>query len=235
MKAIYRLLIWCVLAVVAISCEDDDAMVMPDDVFFYDFEQDAQGWEGGIADFPKNWDQSRFEFEFTHDRLPADVDEEWKAMRISGRNISDDLFMFMKKQLTGLRPHHTYRVTFQIELASQYPEKSVGIGGSPGASVYLKAGGSATEPMAVEVGDYIRMNIDKGNQAQGGEDMQVLGTIGITGEEFRYQLIQRDNLQNPIEITTDSKGSMWIIIGTDSGFEGTTTLYYNSVEVELRE
>ena len=69
------------------------------------------------------------------------------------------------------------------------------------------------------------MNIDKGNQAQG----------GIPGEEYHYQLIRRDNLQSPIEITTDSNGSLWLIIGTDSGFEGATTLYYNMVEVELRE
>lgn len=234
MKAIGTIFLLCALAFSA-GCDDDDELQSPDSVFMYDFEQGDQGWQGGIADFPKDWDQSRFEFEFVHDHLPAEVDEEWKAMRISGRNLSDDLFMFMKKQLTGLKPNHTYDVTFQIELASQYPEASVGIGGSPGASVYLKAGGSATEPIPVEAGDYIRMNIDKGNQAQGGEDMQVLGTIGIPGEEFRYQLIQRDNLQNPIEITTGSNGSLWLIIGTDSGFEGTTTLYYNSVEVVVRE
>ena len=234
MKAMGTIFLLCAL-VFTPGCSDDDELESPDSVFVYDFEQGDQGWQGGIADFPKDWDQSRFEFEFAHDHLPAEVDEEWKAMRISGRNISDDLFMFMKKQLTGLKPNHTYDVTFQIELASEYPEASVGIGGGPGASVYLKAGGSATEPIPVEEGDDIRMNIDKGNQAQGGKDMLVLGTIGIPGEEFRYQLIRRDNLQNPIEITTDSNGSLWLIIGTDSGFEGTTTLYYNSVEVELRE
>ena len=121
-----------------------------------------------------------------------------------------------------------------VELASKYPEESVGIGGSPGASVYLKAGGSAIEPMPVEEGDDIRMNIDKGNQSQGGQDMVVLGNIGIPGNEFEYQLIQRDNRQNPVHIKTDSNGSMWLVVGTDSGFEGTTTLYYNTVEVKLK-
>lgn len=70
---------------------------------------------------------------------------------------------------------------------------------------------------------------------EGGAAMQVLGTIGIPGEDFRYQLINCDNLQNPIEIATDSNGSLWVTVGTDSGFEGTTEVYYNSVEVVVRE
>ena len=78
------------------------------------------------------------------------------------------------------------------------------------------------------------MNIDKGNQSQGGENMVVLGHIGIPGEAFEYQLIQRNNLRNPVQITTDSSGSLWLIIGTDSGFEGTSTLYYNTIEVALK-
>ncbi|WP_266203534.1 hypothetical protein [Pontibacter kalidii] len=221
------------LAVLSFGCNDDGGTATPVDSFSYTFEESAEGWEGGVADYPADWDTSRLEFRFARTDLPASVNKDGMAMRISGRNFSDDLFMFMKKQVTGLEPNQTYSVTFRIELASQYPEESVGIGGSPGASVYLKAGGSTIEPMAVVEGDYIRLNIDKGNQAQGGEDMVVLGNVGIPGEDFTYQLIQRDNEQQPVEVTTDSNGSLWLIIGTDSGFEGTTTLYYNTVEVML--
>ena len=222
------------LAVLSFGCNDDEYAPGPDETLTYDFEQSAEGWEGGVADFPKDWDESRLEFEFAHDDLPAGVNEEGMALRVSGRNLSDDLFMFIKKQITGLEPNHTYQATFQVELASKYPEQSVGIGGSPGASVYLKAGGTAMEPVPVEEGDDIRMNINKGNQSQGGEDMVVLGNIGIPGDAFEYQLIQRNNLQNPVNIRTDSNGSLWLIIGTDSGFEGATTLYYNTIEVELK-
>lgn len=238
MRTSIKLLFCCVLAVLSFGCndDDDDGTATPVESFSYTFEESAEGWEGGVADYPADWDTSRLEFRFARTDLPASVNQDGMAMRISGRNISDDLFMFMKKQITGLEPNHTYSVTFQIKLASQYPEQSVGIGGSPGASVYLKAGGSATEPMPVEVdeaGNNIRMNIDKGGQSQGGEDMVVLGNVGIPGEDFRYQLIQRDNLQSPVQLTTDSSGSLWLIVGTDSGFEGTTTLYYNTIDVEL--
>lgn len=233
MKTSSTIILLSLLALLNFGCDDDDNFVRPENFFSYDFEQSAEGWEGGMADFPKDWDQSRLEFEFAHAGLPAEVEEDGMALRISGRNLSDDLFLFIKKKITGLEPNHTYRATFEIELASSYPEQSVGIGGSPGASVYLKAGGSTNEPMPVEEGDDIRMNIDKGNQSQGGESMVVLGNIGIPGDVFEYQLIQRDNLQNPVQVTTDSNGSLWLIVGTDSGFEGTTTLYYNTIEVEL--
>ncbi|WP_276498489.1 hypothetical protein [Pontibacter litorisediminis] len=229
---------WLIIALTAsvFGCADDDPTVLPSDGYSYTFEQGNEGWQGGFADYPSDWERERFEFAFAHDDLPPEVGEEGGAMRISGRNISDDLFLFMKKQITGLEPNRTYSATFRIELASQYPENSVGIGGSPGASVYLKAGGSTVEPVPVETdeaGNNIRMNIDKGNQSQGGEDMVVLGTVGIPGDEFTYQLIRRDNQQNPVEVTADSNGSLWVIVGTDSGFEGTTTLYYHTIEVEL--
>lgn len=233
MKASIKLYLLSILAVLSLGCKEDDDTARPVEAFSYDFEQGFDGWQGGVADYPKDWEQSRLEFVFIHDNLPAEINEDGMGVRISGRNLSDDLFMFMKKKITGLEPNHTYSVTFLIELASKYPEQSAGIGGSPGASVFLKAGGSTVEPIPVEEGDDIRMNIDKGGQSQGGENMMVLGNIGIPGEEQVYQLIQRNNLQNPIQITTDNSGSLWLIIGTDSGFEGTTTLYYNTVDVEL--
>lgn len=87
----------------------------------------------------------------------------------------------------------------------------------------------------MEEGGMVVMNIDKGNQSQGGNDMVVIGNVGIPGDEFSYTLIQRDNMQQPVRVRTDDSGNLWVIIGTDSGFEGTTTLYYNTVEVFLEE
>ncbi|AKD02739.1 hypothetical protein POKO110462_00380 [Pontibacter korlensis] len=237
MKAVVKYALLVAWALLSLGCGEDDESdtnpIKPIEKLTYTFEQGAEGWQGGVSDYPKDWDRERLEFIFEHADLPETINEGGQGMKISGRNISDDLFMFMKRQITGLQPNHKYRVTFLVELASMYPEQSVGIGGSPGASVYLKAGGATIEPAPIEAGTNIGMNIDKGNQAQGGRDMKVLGTVGIPGEAFEYQLIQRDNRQDPIEITTDSNGSLWVIVGTDSGFEGTTTLYYNTVMVEL--
>lgn len=222
------------LCLVLMSCgKDDDGPATQ--TFTYDFETDNDGWIAGFSDYPADWEEDRFEFEFEHADLPESVNESGKSLFISGRNISDDLFMFLKREITGLKANHEYQVTVEIELASQYPEESVGIGGSPGGSVYLKAGGSTEEPLTVEENGEIRMNIDKGNQSQGGSDMQVLGNIGIPGDVFAYELIQRDNKDQPQQLRSDSEGNLWIIVGTDSGFEGTTTLYYNSITFTLKE
>lgn len=216
------------------ACKDDEEAVAPSS-FRYDFEQGMEGWEAGFSDYPADWDPDRFGFRFEHTSLPAEVGESANSLEVSGNNPSDDLFMYIKKEIRGLRPDHEYQLRLQVELASQYPEESVGIGGSPGASVYLKAGGSTHEPQTVEEDGMVSMNIDKGNQSQGGNDMVVIGNIGIPGEDFSYTLIQRDNMEQPVRVRTDASGNLWVIIGTDSGFEGTTTLYYNTVEVFLEE
>lgn len=225
---------WPFLCLVFLSCSDDDDSPVTQ-TFTYAFEQSTEGWSAGFSDYPADWDEGGFEFVSERRSLPDEVGESSQTFFISGRNISDDLFMFLKRQITGLKPGHTYQLSFSIELASQYPEESVGIGGSPGGSVYLKAGGSAEEPEPVEEDGEIRMNIDKGGQSQGGQDMSVLGNIGIPGDEFQYELIQRDNLDDPLQVRSDASGNLWVIVGTDSGFEGTTALYYNSIEVRLEE
>lgn len=226
-----RLFLFCLLL---LSCKSEEEP-SPSQRFTFDFESGTEGWTAGFSDYPADWDKSRFEFRFEHSELPEEVNNNSSSLLISGTNLSDDLFMFLKKEIRGLKPNHHYLVSFELELASRYPEQSVGVGGSPGASVYLKAGASATEPRPVEENGEIRMNIDKGSQSKGGEDMRLLGTVGIPGDEFRYQLIQRDNLQKPLPVRSDASGNLWLIVGTDSGFESTTTLFYNSIQVIVEE
>jgi len=84
------------------------------------------------------------------------------------------------------------------------------------------------EPVVVEDdGCHLRMNIDKGNQTTDGEAMIRLGSVAhpeVTGEEYRIKTL--DNLERPLQVVSDSEGRIWLIVGTDSGFEGPTALYY---------
>ena len=161
----------------------------------------------------------------------------WTAdgMYLQGHNRSDDLFMYLKTQIGGLRPNTTYTVSVSIDLATNVPSGSFGIGGSPGSSVFVKAGASAVEPTAAE-GDnrHLRMNIDKGNQSQGGEAMVVLGNVAhpeVQGNEYRIKTL--DNSDLPLAVNTDNEGRVWLIVGTDSGFEGLTSLYYSRIDYKL--
>jgi hypothetical protein len=120
-------------------------------------------------------------------------------------------------------------------LASQYPTGGGGIGGSPGDSVFLKAGASAIEPARIiDSAGWYRMNIDKGNQASGVTDAVILGTIAKPDDgTSNYALIQRDDAASPMYVWSDASGQLWLIVGTDSGFEGTTSIFYTRISVEL--
>jgi hypothetical protein len=40
-------------------------------------------------------------------------------------------------------------------------------------------------------------------------------------------------VDDPSVVITDDNGSVWLIVGTDSGFEGTTRLFYTEIEAHF--
>lgn len=227
---------WCkailsgVFLIYAAGCMSDD----PDFFLFsyeYDFAEGQHGWEGDFTDYPVA-DSLNYDLAAVYTDLPANLGENKKSMMFSGNNHSDDLFMFMKKKITSLQPNTDYTIAFDVEFASNAPKSSVGAGGSPGESVYLKAGASGVEPKKVIDGDNYVLNIDKGNQATGGRDMVVIGNISNTGETYDYELVTRNSMSS-FSAKSNSSGELWLIVGTDSGFEGLTTIYYTKVTAVL--
>ena len=208
--------------------------------FEFDFENDEQDWVTGFADLPTDYDPLIYELDSGWGALPSGL--EGNAIYLNGHNRSDDLFMYLMVQVEGLRPDTNYQVHFSIDLASNTPEGMMGIGGSPGESVYVKAGAVDFEPEVIEAADgWLRMNIDKGNQASEGEDMINLGTLAnpnidldtFTGEEYALMtLTSEDRL---FEVISDGNGIVWLIVGTDSGFEGLTRVYYDKISIQMNE
>lgn len=205
----------------------------PDGTFNFDFAMGPQGWTAGFADLPVDHDQSTYELDHGYRLLPEGLDG--SGMYLQGHNRSDDLFMYLKTQVGGLKPNTTHAVSVSIGLATNVPSGSFGIGGSPGSSVFVKAGASSIEPTASEGDDrHLRMNIDKGNQSQGGEAMVVLGNVAhpeVQSNEYRIKTL--DNADQPMTVNTDNEGRVWLIAGTDSGFEGLTSLYYSRIDYTL--
>ena len=148
---------------------------------------------------------------------------------ISGNNHSDDLWMYHKGHVAGLEPNRRYTVRFEVEIATSVASGCVGVGGAPGEDVTVKAGASTIEPGAVIIGGDWRMNIDKGQQANGGENALAIGHVANTvpcGEPERWELKQLSSGGDSLEVETDRSGSVWLFVGTDSGFEATTSVYY---------
>ena len=232
-----RLALWLVAALLpalllpaAVLAEGDE-----ETRYTFSFENDAEGWEVDFADLPVDAPQDLYELAGEHRPLPEGL--EGSGIYVQGHNRSDDLFMFLKRQVGGLRPDAEYAVSVSIDLATSIPPGLVGIGGSPGESVYVKAGASPVEPVTYEddIG-HLRLNIDKGNQARGGEAMVVLGDITHPDAARDAHAIKTlTNAEQPLTVTTDGEGRLWLIVGTDSGFEGFTTLYYARIAYTLTE
>jgi len=198
---------------------------------YYDFNEGLDGWAMDFADYPSgDQDSAGYELQCAYVALPGDLSS-MKGIMMSGNNHSDDLFMFMKKKITGLAPNKLFTIVFQVELASNAPTGAIGIGGAPGESVYVKAGASTMEPKKVVEQDSYVLNIDKGNQFESGEDVITLGNIAVAPNTTEYTLITRSNMNmnSRFYAQTNSKGELWLIIGTDSGFEGVTTVYYTQL------
>ena len=231
------MLLIAVLVVMAMTILSSPSVVLAqggDEVdLSFDFESDAQGWMVEFADLPVDYDNSIYELDHEHRTLPDGL--EGSGIYVQGHNRSDDLFMFLKRRVDGLKPNTTYAVSVSIDLATNVSVGLIGIGGSPGESVFLKAGASTVEPLAEEDSNrYLRMNIDKGNQSRGGESMVVLGNIAhpdVQNREYRIKTLNNRGL--PLSVTTDGEGGLWLIAGTDSGFEGLSRMYYDRIAYTL--
>ena len=199
----------------------------------FPFELDAEGWVVGFADLPADYDQSTYELDSGYRALPDGL--EGAGIYVQGHNRSDDLFMYLKRRVDGLVALASYEVAVTVELATNVAAGLVGIGGSPGESVFVKAGASTVEPAAMIDGTgHLRMNIDKGNQARSGTEMVVIGNVAhpeVSDGEFRIKTL--DNAGFPLIVEADSAGNAWLIVGTDSGFEGLTRLYYDRITFKL--
>ena len=208
--------------------------------FEYRFDEGDEGWVPGFADLPSDFDPAIYELEAEWREMPSGL--EGHGIYMQGHNRSDDLFMFLKKQVEDLNPNTVYELLITIDLATNIPAGMMGIGGSPGESVYVKAGATNFEPEVIEdSAGWLRMNIDKGNQASEGQDMINLGDLAnpnidldtFTGVEYAIKTL--DNRDQSFKVNTDADGVLWFIVGTDSGFEGLTTVYYSTIRVELSE
>ena len=198
--------------------------------FKFDFSIGNAGWVGDFADYPLG-EEAFFDLSWGWANLPAVLQMGnqtlTKGMFLSGNNHSDDLFMFLKRPIEGLKPNTVYQLRFFVTIENNIPPGQFGIGGAPGESVYFKVGASKIEPEKIDVNGMYRLNVDKGEQSQGGKNACVVGNLANPLVDPSNPHIEPKKFTNekPLKIRSDHKGRLWLFVGTDSGFEG-PTLYY---------
>ena len=210
----------------------------PEKRFTFTFDDGPQGWVGDFADLPANFAADDFNLVFDPARpLPAELNDRRAVPFLSGVNRSDDLFMYLRRHFEGLKPNTAYAVHVGLQLATAVPAGLVGVGGAPGESVFVRVGVALEEPVPVVRGDDIRLVLEKGNQSQDGPFDVVVGNIAKPTSQALsvYEFKRLDNRAKPLSVTTDPSGSVWVFVGTDSGFESLTALYYSRIDITFTQ
>jgi len=207
------------------------------------FNESVEDWQAGFSDYTAN--DTNYEFSSGQVELPSSVNSPviliyppvpTKGFKLSSNNHSDDIFMFITKQFAGLEANRLYDFDFELSFATNAQKNCIGIGGAPGEAVTIKAGASKTEPKSINSGNNIySMNIDKGNQSLGGTDAIAIGDFanerecGNADTSYMKKTLRSD--RGRFSAYTDAEGKIWVLFGTDSGFEGTTTIYFMHAKV----
>ena len=196
-------------------------------------------WQWGFAEYSTvNCEDDNCRMAAGYQPMPMGFGESTKGLFLQSNNSSDDMFMYAKKKIEGLKPDTRYTVKIQAFIASEFCTGMIGIGGSPGESNYIHMGAVDQEPQSLE-DDYHTMNISKGNQAQSAGSLEMVGTIGVDCLNQDEQLFQdhffpkKFSSVKGIDVTSDSEGNIWVIIGNDSGFEGLTRFYLYRAVITL--
>ncbi len=218
----------------------------------FDFDHSEQGWQRDVADY-LDGERERAEFRSPYIQLPVSsfIPEAQRtcSIKIEGKNPWDDLFMYMKRKISGLNPNQKYKIHFNIRFASSYPDNFSKIN-SPGGgeNIFFKAGATQIEPMSsvVDPTRFVRMNINKGNQNGGGEDMMVNGNMVVKDippnqlcdkkQNCQFAFISKE-MKFAMSKKTNDRGELWLIVGTESGNTSLNyeTFYYDKIEVNFEK
>jgi hypothetical protein len=224
-----------------VACDSDSPLTpeYPQPLNFeFSFQNSDDNFITGFADYPEG---SEEQYQLTggwsdlpeHDSLDTDD----RGIMLHGANGSDDLFMFVKRRLgstDGVEAEVVYRLDMSIKLASENGSGCAGAGGAPGESNFFKAGASNTEPEAIASDGFMQMTIDKGQQSNGGADALTVGdlangTDSCSADVWRYKNLHLDEFY----VKSSATGDIWLLLGTDSGYEGITTYYFSEISVDL--
>ncbi|MCC5865215.1 MAG: hypothetical protein JJU31_08870 [Wenzhouxiangella sp.] len=226
-----------------LGCREDRPF---EQVMRFSFQHGPSDFDVLFLDYPEG-EEEFFELDWGHASLPAPWDSR-SGLFLEGANRSDDLMMLLQRPIDGLKPDTPYLLQLEMQLLSNEPSGCVGIGGSPGDSVYLKLG-AASQAVAVELEDsglpdvppMRRPSIDLGIQSQPGEFSRVVGTLAngqddsLCSDEGRPWVLQRRHTDGqPLEAVTDGNGRLWVFALSDSGFEGKTRWYLTEFTVRLQ-
>ncbi|MBD2869999.1 copper amine oxidase N-terminal domain-containing protein [Paenibacillus arenilitoris] len=201
----------------------------------YSLDRDDEGWQGDFADLPVNFEPSIYELAYARELIPLKDNASNYGLKLSGMNRSDDLFMFAARKIDGLQPNTAYNASLSFSLYTDEEGGMVGVGGAPGEAVSIKAGFAAKAPEVVEQTQgeeaFFALNLDKGNQSTEGADLKIVGNM--VKPDNAVEGFQKKRMSHAATLQTNAEGELYVIIGSDSGYEGRTTFYLDDIRITL--
>jgi hypothetical protein len=218
-----------VFAIALTGCKDLDFPELK--TIQFDFRDDNHGFSADVTDFHIS-QEAEIAFTYGVAPLPASTGVTRPALFHEANNVSDDVFLFFKRRVTGLQPLTRYDLSLSLEIASNVGSECIS------DHVWLKAGAGDVEPLRiVQTDGYVTFNLDKGNQSQVGRDAVPMGTTRTTApgcDGNRWKLVTR-NSERPIGLVTDFDGGFWLWFGSESGFEVAHRLYFTKLTISAQE
>jgi hypothetical protein len=194
------------------------------------FESGLEEWLGDFA-FVRTGTEPSVAFSVSQEPLPEALKSKSHGLKLEGRNSGDSIFLFVKKKLTGLDPAKSYKVAYQIDLATNFPDTAAGAG----RIIFLKAGASGTEPKSIAGTNMSTVSIDNGALARSGTQMRLLGNVANGLDSTAYRPIIRKNANVAVHVKPAANGDIWLCVGINTTFKGNMKLFFDRIYAAVGE
>ena len=210
------------------ACNNENFSVIAKKTALSNFETSKDtAWAGAVAEYSASTPLDSIKLSVLIDTLPTGLDTTKFSLHVYSRNPGNNLFTYIKQQISGLTPGNTYNVVFEIDLATNYPQNT-----PAAASVLLKAGASLIEPVT---GKDLKFNLSKGTGEADGTQMVSLGTISNGTNRSGYLIVKKENVNKPVSVVAGANGMIWLCVGLESGYKGPTDLYFDNIKATISQ
>ena len=225
------------LALALVACDATDLEAEPVSVQA-DFAQGDEGWTSLFTNYPPG-EEAFYEIDSGIRPVPSPLNG--SGFLLTANNHSDDINMHLVREVIGLVPGARYRASFRVTFATNVPSGCAGVGGSPGEGVTVHAAASTERPRVAS--DRYGLSLAEGYQpvhefdswyrAFGIGDVANGRSCDTTPIDDSYVLKTLTSAADHASVTADELGQAWLLVGTRSGFEATSALYYTRIEADL--
>ena len=206
------------------------------------FAEDSEGWEAQFSEYEPGLEDS-LKLSFTHDKFMATESiGEVTAVVQSGYATNSDLYMYIKRQISGFKPNTSYSVVFTLELFAQLNENFSGNMSDDNNGSFLKAAVYTEEPDTLIVDDIknpgkkiVITNFSKGDGPTIGPNMALIGKLEHTSLNESPLLLIGTSDGDDLLGTTDNDGKMWMMIGVDTNQPIYQSIFYSFIGIQFRE